>query len=208
MTSSEGPATVRALDGNAAADLVGLAEIFDELRTVLRCCERLVAELGRTDEGPDDLTLEALWTTTVLSYSRCFRAVDRKEALAEHDVSGTGLQGEVVEWHKMLLQIREHYADPGRNPRERFTVGATQDVDGRANGVAVTSVPLPRVDDVTVRQTGALAFHLSTLVDERITRQQQRVLDAATALSKAEMDRLPLIDVTAPEDSTPGETDG
>lgn len=198
MTSTEHPATVRALDSAAAADLVGLTEIFDELRTVLRCCERLVAELAEAE--PDDLALEAFWTTAVLSYTRCFRAVGRKEALTEHDVESTELRGEVVEWHKVLIRLREPYVDPGRNPRERFTVGATQDTNGLANGIAVTSVPRPRVDDVTVRQTGALAYHLSGIVDDRINRQQQRVLEGANALSKADLDKLPLIDVTAPAD--------
>ena len=37
----------------------------------------------------------------------------------------------MVGWHKVLLQLRDRYADPAVNPREAFSVGAAQ-------GAAVT----------------------------------------------------------------------
>lgn len=200
MTSPMGqPATVRALDTPAAQALADLAAIFDELQTVLRCCERLATELTDTSSEPDDLVLEAVWTTAVLSYTRCFTTGRRGTGLTDDDVTNTRLQGEVLEWHKVLRQLRTHYADPARNPRERFTVGAAQDSHGRANGIAITSTRQPRLDDVTVRQTGALAYELGRLVDQRIGEQQEQVLTHANTMSKADLDRLPLIDVTALE---------
>ena len=51
----------------AAAALADLAATFEELQTVLGCCERLVAS-----PAPDELVAEALWTTALLSYTRCF----------------------------------------------------------------------------------------------------------------------------------------
>jgi hypothetical protein len=199
MTSTtSGPSTVRALDTPAARELADLAAIFDELQTVLRCCERLVAELGAGE--PDDLILESVWATAVLSYTRCFRTSSKPgaktTALTEEDVGGTGLQGEVLEWHKVLLRMRKHYADPAVNPREQFTIGAAQDSHGKANGIAITSARQPRLDDVTVRQTGAIAYHLSELVDKRIAERQERLLEHAGTMPKSELDRLPLIDLT------------
>ncbi len=203
MTSTtDQPATVRALDTPAAQALADLAAIFDDLQTVLRCCERLVTELAEPADEPDDLALEALWTTAVLSYTRCFAGGRRGMGLTEDDVTATQLQGEVLEWHKVLRQLRKHYADPGENPRERFTVGAAQDSHGRANGIAITSTRQPRLDDRTVRQTGALAYELSRVIDGRITEHQQRVRTAAGTLPKAELDKLPLIDVATPAPST------
>ena len=80
----------------------------------------------------------------------------------------------MLEWHKVLLELRDHYADPAVNPRERFTVGVTQDASGPPSGVAITSVRQPLVDDLTVRQTGAIAYALSGLVDGRIEASRSR----------------------------------
>lgn len=191
LTSSE-PATVRQLSTQDARDLAGLASIFDDLQTVLRCCERLVAELAAE---PDAIVLEAVWTTAVLSYTRCFAAGEDGVRLTERDVSATPLKGDVLAWHRVLGQLRQHYADATENPRERFAVGATLDADGSAIGIAVTSVPQAQLDDVTVRQTGALAFELSKIVDGRIGAHQAKVLTTASAMSAAELNELPLIDV-------------
>jgi hypothetical protein len=190
------PTTVRRLGTPAAQALADLASIFNDLQTVLRCCERLVQELaGR----PDDVVMEGVWTTALISYARCFTSGNRGMGLTEEDVKSTSLPGEVLEWHKVLRQLRKHYADPAKNPRERFEVGATEDSDGKANGVAITSTPQPPLDEVTIRQTGALAYRLSTLVDQRITEHQERVLAAANALAPVDLKKLPLIDVSTPE---------
>jgi hypothetical protein len=186
------PTTVRRLGIPAADALADLASAFNELQTVLRCCERLVAELAG---DADEVVLEALWTTALLAYVRSFTGGDRGLGLTEADVEAVPLSGEILEWHNLLRRLRKHYTDPARNPRERFAVGAALDSRGRPVGIAVTAIPQPRLDDVTVRQTGALAYELSKLVDRRITEHQERVLAAAEALSAAELDRLPVIEV-------------
>lgn len=46
--------------------------------------------------------LEGVWTTALLSYSRCFGRGDWGMGLTEDDVSAIPLQGEVLKWHKVL----------------------------------------------------------------------------------------------------------
>ncbi len=191
------PSEVRRLDTLAALALSDLAATFEDLQTVLRCCERLVAELGTRE--PDDLSLEALWTTAVLSYARCFSTGARGTGLAADDITATGLAGDVLGWHQVLQQMRGHYADPARNPRETFSVGVSQDAAGEANGIAVTSARQPPVDDLTVRQTGAIAFELSRIVDGRIAEQQKVVFGALASMTKADLEKLPLLDVSVPD---------
>lgn len=191
--ATEEPTTVRRLVTPAAQALADLASIFNDLQTVLRCCERLVRELaGR----PDDVVVEGVWTTALISYARCFTGGARGMNLTEDDVRSISLPGEVLEWHKVLRRLRKHYTDPATNPRERFEVGAATDAEGSVGGIAITSTPQPPLDEVTVRQTGALAYQLSELVDRRITEHQERVLAAANALSAADLRRLDLIEVT------------
>lgn len=178
----------------AALALADLAEIFEELQTVLRCCERLLTDLAAPGQG-DPLVVEALWTTAVLSYARCFAAGARGQGLTTEDLAQTRLAGDVTGWHRVLGQMREHYADPAVNPRERFCVAAARAPSGTVNGIALTSVRQPQVDQLTVRQTGAIAYQLSRLVDERITERQQGVLTAAQALPAAELARLTVLPV-------------
>lgn len=189
------PDTLRQLDTAPARSLADLAAIFEDLRTVLRCCERLVDELAESAGEPDDLVVEGLWTTAVLSYTKCFVGHGKDACLSDEDISKTRLPSELLDSHTALRKLRKQYTDPRQNPNGQFTVGATQDDHGRANGVAITSAALPKLDDLTVRQTGALAYELSQLVDERIKLQQERVHSAAEGLSKAELDQLPLIQV-------------
>ena len=194
--ATSAPSAVRRLDSPAAAALADLAALFEDLQTVLRCCERLVSDLAATDGAPDDLGLEAFWTTALLSYARCFEPRESGVRLSEEDVRATGLAGDVVGWHQMLLRLRAHQADPLVNPRELFAVGVSQGDDGTAAGVAVTSTRQPAVDDITVRQTGAIAYSLRIVVDTRIGEQQAEVARVAGAMTRAELDQLPVVSVT------------
>jgi hypothetical protein len=198
MTSTtEQPTTVRALDTPAASALADLTSMMDDLHTVLYCCERLVNELAGV---PDDLVVEAVWTTALLSYNRCFTDAGRGMALTESDVESTPLQGDILGWHKVLLELRGHYAAAPLSPRERFSVGAALDSGGGVTGVAITSARQPQLDELTVRQTGALAYELSTVVERRLGEQQARVLAAAQAMSEADLGKLPLIDIAERDD--------
>jgi ABC-type Na+ transport system ATPase subunit NatA len=92
------------------------------------------------------------------------------------------------------------------SPREQFSVGVAQDPNGAANGVGVTSARQPLVDDLTVRQIGAIAFALSGLVNDRITAQQEQVFLQAKQLPKADLDKLARLDV-AQSDQRAGSDD-
>jgi hypothetical protein len=188
---------VRRLEDPAAAALAELAETFEELQTVLGCCERLVTELAVEGE-PDAVVVEAVWTSALLSYARCFSATEQGVALSEDDLTATHSGREVVEWHRLLLQLRDHYADPAVNPRERFSVGVAQAANGTASGIAITSARQPLVDDLTVRQTGAIAYALSGLVNERIESRQEQVFEGLKHYTKEDLDSLVTLDVVTP----------
>jgi hypothetical protein len=192
---------VRLLPMPAALALADLAAVFEELQFVLKCCERLITELA--GPRPDDVVLESVWISALNSYGRCFRPGDRGIGLTEADLTATNLQGDVLQWHKLLGELREFYLNGPANPRETFSVGAAQASAGEAVGIVITSANRERLNDVTVRQTGRLAFELSRVLDERITKQQETVLAAARALSAKELGALPLIDVVAPDQGQP-----
>ncbi len=196
-------AVVRRLESPSAAALVDLLEIFGDLQTVLGCCERLVGELAEPQPG-SEVAVEAAWTTALLCYARCFAPRATGTALTDADVAATQPEGDLADWHHALLRLREVYADASANPREHFTVGVVQEADGSAGGVAITSVRRPLVNDLTVRQTGAIAFALSEVVDSRIVAKQAEVFEVVRETPAADLARLDRIDlVTAGSTGTP-----
>ena len=198
--SAPPPSVVKRLKSPAALALADLAALHEDLQTTLLCCERLMTELGPDRAELDELALEAFWTTAVLSYGRCFAPGPRGTGLTENDVTATKLEGDVLGWHRVLLQVRDRYADVAVNPRESFSVGASQDTSGHAEGVAIASTRQPTLDDVSVRQTGAVAFGLSKLVEERLTAQQQVVFTAVAAMARPALDVLPQMHLTVPDE--------
>ncbi|MBD8870298.1 hypothetical protein [Nocardioides donggukensis] len=199
MTEVPAPEVVRRLDAPDADALVDLVETFEELQTVLRCCERLVAAVAEPE--PDGVLVEAVWTMALASYARCFTAREGSVALGEGDLTASQPgrpADDVLEWHRVLLRLRDHHVDPARNPRERFTAGVAQGPDGRADGIAVTSARQPLVDDLTVRQTGAIAYGLSALVDARIGERQEELLARVRDLSPEELAGLDPLDLADP----------
>ncbi|MGH3879579.1 MAG: hypothetical protein ACRDSK_21330 [Actinophytocola sp.] len=163
------------LTSPAARRLAGLAAVFDDLQFVLGCGERLLRELARGDEQ-DPVLVEALWAAALNAYARAFRPDDAVH-LTVDDLAETGLQGELVQWHEMLGKLRNFLVAKAANPREEFSVGVSRTADGPAEGIIVTSVPSPQVDEATVRQTGRIAYELGQLVDKRISDQQKAVFD-------------------------------
>ncbi len=191
------PTALRRVEGTSARALADLNARFEDLQTVLRCCERLVAELKA--DPVDGAVVEGLWTTALLSYARCFSVGVTDTALTEADLTATQPHGEVLDWHKVLLQLRDHYADRTTNPRERFSVGVALNDSGAAEGIAITSAQQPLVDDVTVRQTGAIAYALSELVNGRIAAQQEKVFGELKVASVAELDKFLTLDIVEPD---------
>jgi hypothetical protein len=197
QTDGATPSTARQLRTPEALELADLAAIFDDLQFVLQCCERLISELGR--KKTDDVLIESLWVAALSSYMRCFRPGERSTSLTEADLTATGLQGKVVEWHRQLGMLRDFYVEGVTNPREMFSAGVTQTTDGAPEGLVITSAPQPDLDETTVQQTGRLAFELGRVLDDRIKEQQQKVFRAVEKMSADSLNQLPTIKVGPPD---------
>jgi hypothetical protein len=191
------PTSIRRLDTKDAARLARLVMAYDDLQTVLRCCERLMTMLDDGGSGPDDVGVEALWTLALLSYARGFAEGDGGAALTTKDLVSSDDGGEVLRWHRVLLHLRDNHADPSRNPRESYTVGIAQDESGAVNAVAVTSVRAPLVDLAAVRRAGSIAFPLCAVLDERIDPLQKEILADMRDIAREKLEQLDLVEVAA-----------
>lgn len=186
---------VRRLTLPEADELGRMTAVFEDLQHLLRCCEHLVAALSAPAAGPvraevDAALVEALWTSALLSYARCFSTPT--PVLTRADLDALELPGDVSGFHDALLKLRDHYASPEVNPRETISVGAAES-DGAPIGVAVISAPQPTVDDTTVRQLGRVAYALSGLLDARMRETQDRVLARARDLDPKDFAALPVM---------------
>lgn len=178
-----------------ADELGRTTAVFEDLQHVLRCCERLVTAIGAPAAGParvdtDPALVEALWTSALISYARCFST--ETQVLSTADLDELELPGDVGGFHEALLRLRDHYASRHVNPRESISVGAAE-AGGSPVGVAVVSAPQPSVDDTTVRQLGRIAYGLSGLLDARMRQIQDRVLGRARELEPDVFAALPVM---------------
>lgn len=194
-TTAVTPTSIRRLDTASGRQLSRLIAAYDDLQTVLRCCDRLMAMLKDGGDDPDDIGIEALWTLALLSYARSFAEHDGKAALGEADLDDSAGNGEALRWHRVLLHLRDRHADPVANPRETYTVGVAQDAEGAVNAVAVTSMRAPAVDEAAVRQAGAMALPLCTVLDERIDPLQKAILAECRGTPIAQLDAMDVIEV-------------
>lgn len=153
---------------------------------------------GEADDSA--VVVEALWTLALLSYGRAFApgALPGTGRLNAADVREAQPDQAAVEWHDLLLRLRAHQAHERLNPREEFAVGAAQDESGRAVGIAVTSRRQPDLDDVTVRQTGALAYSLRQLVGTRIGAAEATLMESVSGLPRKDLDALAPLDIAPP----------
>ena len=190
---------VRRLALPEADELGRTTAVLEDLQHVLRCCEHLVTAVAAPAAGPlrvdgDSALVEALWTSALLSYARCFSL--QAGVLTRGDLDALELPGDVSGFHDALLRLRDHYASQHVNPRETISVGAAES-EGSPVGVAVVSAPQPSVDDTTVRQLGRIAYALSELLDGRMREVQDRVLRRARELSAEEFAALPVMQIGA-----------
>jgi len=210
VTETTVPTAVRRISTPESAELANLASIFEDLQFVLSCCEELVARLAPPPpaHAASDVVSHSLWTAALVAYVRCFSIAKKRGGLTEQDLEKTGLRGEVLEWHKMLCRMRNHLTASSINPRERFVIGAAQDVEGRASGIAIVSTPLPAVEELAVRQTGRLAMELTTLVDRRMGERQRAVFESARGMSVRLLNSLPEVRLDSAEEIRSEETSG
>ena len=112
-----------ALDVPSAHVLADQASIIQDLQFVMDCCKRLLTELDKPEEDRDPLMPVALWSSAVMAYGRCF-GKGKRFGLATEDVRNLPLHGEVMKFHKWILEERDKLTAHAPNPSEAAKVGA------------------------------------------------------------------------------------
>ena len=183
-----------ALDVPSAQILADQASIIQDLQFVMECCKRLLTELARPEEDRDAVVPQALWSSALGAYGRCF-GKGKRFGLAAEDVRTLPLEGEVMKYHKWVIEERNRLTTHPANPFEAARVGAALSLPGQAErrvqGIAVLSTSHVLVDDTGVRQLGGLASELAKQTAEKAQQQQDSVLADAQQLNIDTLDKLP-----------------
>ena len=158
------PMLTVALDMPSAQLLADQASIIQDLQFVMDCCKRLLTELAKPEEDRDAVLPQALWSSALVAYARCF-GKGKRFGLTIEDVRKLPLHGAVMKFHKWVLGERDKLTAHPANPFEMARVGAAlsppEQAGRRVEGIAIFSASHVLIDDVGVRQLGGLASELA-----------------------------------------------
>jgi hypothetical protein len=198
-----------ALDLPSARILAGQASVIQDLQFVMDCCKRLLTELARPEEDRDGVVPQALWSSAVVAYARCFGR-GRRFGLSMEDVRNLPLHGAVMKFHKWVIEERNKVTARPADPFEAAKVGAALSSPGQAErrveGIAIFSAGHVLVDVIGVRQLGGLASELAKHIAEKAQEQQDSVLADAQQLNIDSLYRSPPLRMQPPTDGPAGDT--
>src|SRR5262245_65584946 len=120
-----------ALDLPSARILAGQASVIQDLQFVMDCCKRLLTELARPEEERDGVVPQALWSSALVAYARCFGKGSRFGLSAE-DVRSLPLHGAVMKFHKWVIEEGDKLTARPAEPFEAAKIGADLCPSGQA----------------------------------------------------------------------------
>ena len=185
-----------ALDVPSAYILADQAAIIADLQFVMDGCKRLLAELAKPEEERDPLLPLAIWSSTVIAYTRCF-SKGKRFGLTIEDVQKLPLHGAVMKFHKWIIGERNKLTAHSANPFEVAKVAAALSLpeqEKRRSRIVI--------DDVGVRQLGGLASELAKQTAAKAQEQQDVVLKDAQQLNIDSLYKLPPLRTWPPADDT------
>ena len=184
-TSPQVPGLTVALDIPSARILADQASIIQDLQFVMDCCKRLLTELDRPEDDRDGVVPQALWSSALVAYARCF-GKGRRLGLATEDVRNLPLQGAVMKFHEWIIEERDKLTTHPADPFEAAKIGAALAPPGlkerRVQGIAIFSTSRVLIDVIGVRQLGGLASELAKQTAQKAQEQQDSVLVDAQQL--------------------------
>ena len=197
-----------ALDLPSARVLAGQASVIQDLQFVMDCCKRLLTELDRPEEDRDGVVPQALWSSALVAYARCFGKGSRFGLSAE-DVRNLPLHGAVMKFHKWVIEERNKLTARPADPFEAAKIGAalssSVQAERRVEGIAIFSTGHVLVDVIGVRQLGGLASELAKHIADKAQEQQDAVLADAQQLNIDSLYKLPPLRMGPPTDGSAGE---
>ncbi len=168
---------------------------------MMDCCKRLLTELAKPEEDRDPVVPQALWSAALVAYARCF-GKGKRFGLSAEDVRSLPLRGEVMKYHKWVIEERDkltiHPADPFVATKVGAALSSPDLEERRVEGIVILATSHVLVDDTGVRQLGGLASELAKQTAKKAQAQQDFVLADAQQLNKDSLYKLPPLRTRSP----------
>jgi hypothetical protein len=181
--------------------LADYISVLQDLKFVQECCKHLLTVLAQPEDQKDPTLMKALWSATLIAYSRCF-GTGKRFGLTTDDVRGLPLSGDVMEFHKWVRDMRDKNVAHSVNPFEQVKVGAVlslpESPQRQVEGVGTLGMFYLMPDEAGVWQLGGLASGLADYVARKAQAQQDVVLAEARQLDVEHLYTLPDLRSTAP----------
>lgn len=164
------------VDFEEAKALTDLGAIVQDLSAVMQTCSRLKKLLR--EESKDHILIEALWTSALIRYARCF-AESKGFGLSESVFDG--LQGDPLGAHRFYMNLRNKHIAHSVNPFEQMEAGLVlspaENAEKGIIGVATLAMRQISSDVEGVHQLGLLAKVVLGKACERAKHYEQQVLE-------------------------------
>ncbi len=197
------------VDGNdlpSAQELRGRASINQDLQLTLECADRLLQLQPDGNSLADGVLAQALTTTALVAYARCFGSGLRTRLTLEN-LGELGLDGEVQAFHQYLIDLRNKHIAHSVNSYESFTVGivlsANEPVE--AEGAAVLTMRHIAFTPEGLQSLGTLVTALLNLNSNRCRQLQEDAIREAQQLGAEDLRARPELSLTAPGPEQAGE---
>lgn len=189
---------VHQFETESASVYADLISIWHDLHFVASACVRLQSEFAKSVDERDGIVIRSLWSAILAAYARCFISGKRKR-LSTSDVGSLPLEGEVLEWHQWLIDMRNKHVAHSVNGFESVRVGVSLDPEtGAVDGVVHMSMLHVVTDEGGVEQTRMLAFELGKLLSSRIQKQEEVVRREAATLGPAHISQFASVGAVVP----------
>jgi hypothetical protein len=181
----------------AAQRLADLISLQDDLDFILLACQRLLTMDG--EMKPDPVVARALWSASLVAYSRCWATGTRVglpiELLDSFD-------GDPHGFHNHMLQLRNKHIAHSVNPFEDVRVGLVlspeEDENRAVVGVAQLLQKLVGFEHEALIHLGTLVTAIRNAVSEMFDEQKDVVLKEGQAASWDDIIKKPPVGLVTP----------
>jgi len=184
------------LDIPEAKKLADFASIFQDLDFCINCCLLLISHFESNNK--DNVLVQSLWTSALISYVRCF-AAGKRSGLSE-DIF-LKFEGEPIAAHKFYKDLRDKNIAHSVNPFEQVKIGAVlspSNTKKEVMGIATLSMKHISTDIEGVKQLALLAKTLRDEVATFAKKAEEETLEAAKRIEIGELYKKPQLQITVP----------
>jgi hypothetical protein len=178
-------------ESDDAREYADLVSVCNDLTFVLAATDRLLQELDKRDDKPDQVVLRAYWSAATIAYMRCFGSGKRRTLKANLFATVTG----GAETHEHIKNTRDKHVAHSVNAFEEAQVGFIVGAAPTTSVEGVAHMMMFRIcdDKPGVQNLQLLARTALTFVRPRLQTLANLLLEVGQKMPRSKVDELPYL---------------